>query len=201
MLNEPAEILDFWLGEDRSLAAFAAHQERWYKTDPKLDAEIARRFGETLEAAEAGKLDHWAEDDEGAVALLVLLDQFTRNLHRGTADAWRNDAAALKLARRLLDESRFEKLDVPSQVLCFHPFHHSEAQENQALSVKLYEGLLATADPEWHELIAGHLEFARSHAGTVAKFGRFPHRNETLGRENTAEERTFLQEDSRSYGQ
>ncbi len=201
MRSDAADIVTFWLGPDRSPAAFATQQKTWYANDAALDADIASRFGANLDAAEAGELDSWIETEEGALALVILFDQFTRNLNRGTPDAYRNDPAGQRVIRTLIEANRLEQYDPAAQLLLYHPLHHSEDAQDQQQVISLYEGLLASSGETWHDIVKGNLDFARGHAEIVARFGRFPHRNRLLGRENTPEEDAYLEKDARTYGQ
>lgn len=202
MPTEPKDILDHWIGpNDLAAADFKPYQDLWYKYDPEVDTALREKFGDTLLAAERGELDSWLASPEGAVALIILFDQFSRNLYRGTADVYRNDARALDIARQVINNQWLDALSLPGQLMVFHPLMHAEDVDAQQQCVNLFEQLHETCNPAWQELVASHLKFVRGHADIVEQFGRFPHRNAQLGRESTDAEKTHLEADGRSYGQ
>ncbi len=170
----PDEVLRFWFEE--------TPPDRRFRADPKFDAEIARRFGDAVEAAGRGELDHWQETPEGALALVVLLDQFPRNIHRGSPRAFAFDAKAREVARRAIAAGFDRKLPRGRRAFFYLPFEHSEDLTDQVRAVHLF----ATLGDE------GLLDWAFRHWRIVARFGRFPHRNAVLGRTSTPEEERFL---------
>ena len=179
-------ILTFWFGSE-SDADWGRPRAVWFRKDPTFDAQIRERFLPDVESALAGRYADWAESPAGALALLILLDQFPRNLFRGTARGFAGDAAALALARQVL-EAGWDKTMTPVQrVFAYLPFEHSEAIEDQDRSVALF-GALADAYPAH----AGFLDYAHQHRDVIVKFGRFPHRNAALGRPSTPEELAYL---------
>ena len=189
----PTEVLEFWLGpapEDPESVARAA--KRWYSTDDGFDAEIRNRFGTAIERAQRGSFADWAEAPEGALALVILLDQFPRNAYRGTADAFAGDPVALVVAGRAVERSFDRELAIPGRAFLYHPFEHSEHPEDQERSVVLFEALAAEAPKKWREFAADFVPYAHAHRDVIARFGRFPHRNANLGRVNTPEERAYL---------
>ena len=189
----PTEILEFWLGpapDDPVSVAQAA--KRWYMTDDGFDAEIRDRFGAGIEQAQRGAFADWAETPNGALALVILLDQFPRNAYRGTADAFAGDPVALAVAGRAVERGVDRELACPGRAFLYHPFEHSEDPEDQERSVVLFETLAAEAPEEWREFAADFVPYAHAHRDVIARFGRFPHRNGILGRVNTAEEQAYL---------
>ena len=174
------EILDFWFGADPS-----AVRDDWFRKSDAIDDAIRTRFGPTIEAALAGTLDPWAATPEGTLALILLLDQFTRNTFRGTPRAFAGDEAALEHARRLVGTASDRRLNRLQRWFVYMPFEHSEQLIDQYESLRLF-GELA------REGLDGPLEWAQRHFEVVRRFGRFPHRNEILGRASTAEELEFL---------
>lgn len=202
MQTEITDLLAYWTGPpDIDPAALKPFHDRWYAYSPATDDEIRRRFGSNLIAAEAGELDHWQQTPGGSLALVILFDQFTRNLHRGSAEAWRNDSKALEIALDMLDRGDARQLAIPGRIMLLHPLLHAEDKAAHRRLVAELEQLLKDAPAAWHEMINAHLKFARNHGSLIERFGRFPHRNQTLGRESTPEEQAFLAGDSRSYGQ
>jgi uncharacterized protein (DUF924 family) len=179
------DILEFWFADGPD-----QFRQAWFTKDAAFDAEIGRRFGTLLTPAREGALDAWAETPEGALALLILLDQFPRNLFRGTPDAFASDAHAQALARRVVLERRLDlKLAPMQRVFLYLPFEHAESLEAQNISVALFEGL---RDWPAHAAPGGVIPYAWAHRAVIARFGRFPHRNAVLGRESTAAELAYL---------
>lgn len=199
---DPGPILDYWLGPEQIAAQdFGQFVSRWYASSAKTDAEIASRFGATLASAERGELAAWRTERHGAVALIILFDQFSRNLYRGSADAYRNDPAALGIARQLIDGPHYRALPVGWKVIALHPLHHAEDGAAQSQAVALMTDLASACAEDWQPLISSSLAYFREHAATISRFGRFPHRNKALGRSSTQAELAFLEQDSRTYGQ
>ena len=173
--HAPEDVLRFWFEE--------LSPERHFDAGPDLDREIAERFGTLVEALEAAGYPHvWEETARGALALVVALDQFPRNIHRGEAGAFLQDATALDVAMRLIGRGLDAELSVPERHFAYMPLMHSEDPEVQARSVEMFARL--------GEERALH---ARAHREVIGRFGRYPGRNAALGRESTAEERAFLE--------
>jgi uncharacterized protein (DUF924 family) len=169
----PSDILAFWV---------QAGEKAWFSKDPAFDQAIRSRFEAAHFAAARGALEVWDTNATGALALVLLLDQFPRNMYRDTAHAFATDPLARKIARRAV-AAAFDKVCDPRLRYFFYlPFEHSENVVDQAFGIRLYEAL---GDAEL-------LKWARIHADIIAKFGRFPHRNACLGRTTTPEEQTFL---------
>lgn len=175
-IARPRDILDFW---------FAAGHAKWFAKDDAFDAEIRRRFGETQVAAGEGKLDDWMKDAQGALALLIVLDQFSRNLYRDDHRAWVNDGKALALARDAISRRMDVEVPVTARQWFYLPFMHAEDMAVQEESLRYHSTRLEDADV---------LRFAEIHADIIRRFGRFPHRNAVLGRVSTPEEESFLAE-------
>ena len=181
------DILDFWFGAPGS-AEHGRPRQFWFSKSDATDALIRERFGAAVDAALSGGLDPWADDDaRSALALVLLLDQFTRNIFRDTARAFAGDAAALAVARRLVGDGRHRRLAPVERWFAYLPFEHSEAIDDQHESLRLFGEL---ADEGMTEPLA----WARKHYEIIARFGRYPHRNEALGRASTAEEIEFLRQ-------
>lgn len=186
MHASPREVLDFWFGAPGS-AERGNTRALWFTKSDATDTLIRTRFGNAVDAALRGELDHWSQDLQGALALIVLLDQFTRNIHRDTPRAFAGDAAALALAQRLTDTGLDRQLSLRERWFVYMPFEHAEDLPMQERSVALFRQL---AD----EGLAEPLDWAIKHRDVVARFGRFPHRNAVLGRPTTPEEEGFLRQ-------
>ncbi|WP_020180114.1 DUF924 family protein [Methylopila sp. M107] len=169
-----------------AVAAFwrAAGFDRWFAVDPAFDALTRARLGRLHEAAAGGGLDHWDETPEGALALLILLDQAPRNMFRGGPRAFATDAIALAVAEAALARGFDRRVAKGMRWFFYLPFEHSEDPAAQALCISLFA---AMNEPEG-------VRYAQTHADVIARFGRFPHRNDILGRSSTSDERRFLAE-------
>lgn len=177
------EILDFWFGP----LPHAARAE-WFRKDPAFDAAIAARFGAEVEAALLGAFRDWHSDARPALARVLLLDQFTRNVFRDTPRAFAGDDEALAVASAVVDAGLDRALDAFERWFIYLPFEHAESAAMQQRSLELFTRL---ADDTGDR---SPLEWAEKHAAIVRRFGRYPHRNAILGRVSTPEEIAFLQE-------
>ena len=169
----PAGVLAFWR---------EAGRERWYTRDDAFDAEVRARYLDLWRMAAAGELSSWEASDDGALALVIVLDQFPRNMFRGTPQAFASDALARDVAHRAIARGVDVRIDPVLLEFLYMPFMHSEHLPDQLHCVALFEN---TDNAE-------NLKYAREHADIIQRFGRFPHRNRLLGRDTTAEEQAFL---------
>jgi uncharacterized protein (DUF924 family) len=172
----PAEVVSVWC---------EAGPDKWFEQDESFDQTIKSKFLRTYEAAANGKLAAWEESIDGALALVLLLDQFPRNMFRGKARAFATDALARAVADRALARGFDQGTDLTLRPFFYLPFMHSEALTDQDRSVRLYESLGETEE----------LRYATEHRNIVLRFGRFPHRNGALGRDTTLAEQAFLEAD------
>lgn len=199
-VDETESVLGFWLGDCGVDGAIdPTRRKMWFKDGPKHDAEIRERFGRLHERASRGSLDGWAATARGRLALIVVLDQFSRHIHRGTAQAFAQDPAAQKLALEGIDEGADLKLAPVEQSFFYLPFEHAEDRALQARSVECYERLVLAVAPAWRKDYQGFLDHARRHRAVIERFGRFPHRNAALGRPSTPDEIAFLKEPGSSF--
>jgi uncharacterized protein (DUF924 family) len=197
----PDSILDFWLGAAAGDPLAARERASiWYGGSPDLDREITTRFGTWIDAAAAGAHDAWRATPRHRLALVILLDQLPRNVHRGTARAFAYDARALEVAQEGVAGGHLEALRPVEQVFLLMPYQHVEDLSLQRAGVALYERVERAAPPEWRPLLANTLDFARRHLAVVERFGRFPHRNAALGRVTTAAERAYLSDGGERFG-
>lgn len=190
-----AEVLSYWLGAPQPTDADAlTRQSLWFIKSAATDAEIGMKFGPMVEEALSGALDGWAETARGRLALIVLLDQFTRNLFRGTAKSFAGDAQALQLALDGILEGHDAAPSVPSVARIFYylPLEHAEDGPLQEQSVAAFRKLHELAAPETRSFFANTLDYAHKHQEVIARFGRFPHRNPILGRPSTPQEQEYL---------
>lgn len=177
-------VLTFWFGDGP-----ATPRDVWFKASPDFDMEVARRFRRTYEKAASGDLDGLAGSAEGCVTLAVLLDQFPRNMFRGTAGAFASDGQARAIARHALKRGFDSAVPEVGRLFLYLPFEHSEDLADQDRSVELFATL---GNAEW-------LDYAERHRAVIARFGRFPHRNAALGRPSTPEEIAFLETPDSSF--
>ena len=178
------DVIAFWFNQP---------PQRWFRPDPAFDDEIRERFGALHAEAVAGRHDDWTGTPQGALALILVLDQFSRNLYRNDARAFAQDERAATIARELVDSGRARELPLVQRWFALMPFMHAEDRELQRRGVVQFEELVAEA-PDNSALLKSALDYARQHAAIIERFGRFPHRNEVLGRASTPEEETFLQQ-------
>jgi uncharacterized protein (DUF924 family) len=171
----PADILAFWR---------EAGYDRWYRKDDAFDDEVRRRFLGLWQVAAAGKLTSWEASDDGALALVIVLDQFPRNMFRGDARTYASDALAREVAGRAIDRGADARIDPLLLEFLYMPFMHSEHMADQLRCIELFR----------KSGNANNLKYAEDHADIVRRFGRFPHRNPVLGRATTPEEQAFLDE-------
>lgn len=177
------DLLDFWFAEET--------KARWYQSTDAFDELCWDRFGDLTARAAGGELAHWEETAKGALAVCLLLDQMPRNLHRGTPKAFETDPEAVALSKRAITRALDQELDIERRKFLYMPFMHSEHLDDQERCVALAKALN-------DENMVQHAE---EHADIVRRFGRFPHRNDIVGRESTAEEEAFLQDGAKTYGQ
>ena len=175
------DVLDFWFTEITT--------ESWFKSSADFDVALEARFGGAVTNALAGRLDHWADNADGCLALIILLDQFTRNIFRQTARAFSGDEMALALSLHCVDRGYLEGAKVSHCHFMLMPMMHSEDMEIQVSSLPLFKKYTDNRA----------YEYALRHRDIVARFGRFPHRNEALGRPTTNSEKIFLNEPGSSF--
>jgi uncharacterized protein (DUF924 family) len=185
MNDDTERLLAFWFPD-----GFDAFRQAWFERSDAFDAACREGFGALVVPAREGALDAWAETPRGALALLLLLDQFPRNLFRGSAEAFASDAHGRTVARRAVLDRRFDlTLPPTARTFLYLPFEHGESMADQDLSVALFEGL---RDIPAHAKPNGTIDYAWRHRVVIQRFGRFPHRNAALGRESTPAEAAWL---------
>ena len=201
-MDEARTVREYWFGA-RPLTAEALDRRMdfWFGSDEQRDAEIRERFGALLERAAAGELSAWGDGPRGRLSLILLLDQFPRNMFRGTARAFEYDEQALTLALTGLQSGADGALDFAERLFFYMPLEHAENRDAQDESVAAFRRLLAEVPRDLHAAFASTLGFAERHRSIIERFGRFPHRNALLGRANTPEEAEWLKEGGSRFGQ
>jgi len=188
------QILEYWLGPEASRDAVDPEvSKKWYSKNPDVDRHIALIYGEEVEEAGGGELDAWQQTPRGRLALVILLDQFTRNIYRDGSAMFRYDDKALALAKEGVAREEDRKLHVTERSFLYMPFMHSEVLADQEQSVALFTRL-AKETPGMD-----NRRWAVAHRDIISRFGRFPHRNALLGRVSTAEETEFLKREGSSF--
>jgi len=196
------EVLEFWFADAATAPELSAERDAfWFQADPRVDDEVRTRFGTTVAAAAGGECADWAVSARGHLALVIVLDQFPRNIHRGTAAAFAHDAAAFALSRDGALQGLHHRFPVVEQSFFLMPFQHVEDLDEQERGVGFYREMECTAPAEWRTRAKFYREFAELHRDIVRRFGRFPHRNHLLWRESTAEEAAYLAGGGQSFGQ
>jgi uncharacterized protein (DUF924 family) len=200
-LNEIEKVLDFWFGACATDGALdRAKQKMWFSDGSNYDAAIRKQFGKLHRRASRGELDaEWAATPRGRIALIVVLDQFSRHIHRGTAVAFAQDLAAQHLADAGVEQG-VDRALVPAQRAFFYlPFEHAEDLKLQRLGARLFERLATEVAPAWRKEYASFADYSGHHRDIIERFGRFPHRNKILGRISTPEEVEFLKQPGSSF--
>jgi uncharacterized protein (DUF924 family) len=194
------DVLDFWFGTGSDNSLIAQNQRKlWWSKDAEVDAGMRRRFGALVDTAAAGSHKDWAATPRGGLALILLFDQFTRNIHRDRPQAFACDAQALQLALDLINTNVDRKLRRIERVFCYLPLEHSESIDMQNRSVELFSALVVETPEYERDTFTGYADYAVRHRDIIARFGRFPHRNRILGRDSTPEELEFLQQPGSSF--
>ncbi|MEM9255675.1 MAG: DUF924 family protein [Pseudomonadota bacterium] len=191
-MKDPIEQLhNFWFGAlDDIGMPIEDRNELWFGAQQQTDDACRHRFSGLLVKALAGELEHWHDTDRGLIALIVLLDQISRNVHRGDAGAFAGDARALSHSLRAINDQRHPRLPACHQVFLYLPLEHSEVLAHQNESVRLFDALATSRNSEAMQQFA---RYAHAHRDVIRRFGRFPHRNRVLGRKSSAEELDYLE--------
>jgi len=207
-MDEARQVRDFWFGK-LPLTAEALNQRvsLWFPGDLSTEALrdrddlIRKRFGNLIERAGRGELASWADSPRRCLSLIVLLDQFPRNIYRGTAKAFAYDGLALELTVAAIQTAADGALDIVERIFFYMPLQHCEARDVQEESVAAYRRLLAEAPPEFRGVFESSVQSAEQHRSIIQRFGRFPHRNEVLGRQSTPDEEAWLDSHAERMGQ
>jgi len=198
----PDDVLDFWFaGVTEDVAAAGERMSVWFQSDATFDAEVNQQFAAAIAPAAGGEYSEWARSARECLALVIMLDQFPRNVYRGSAEAFNYDALALGLTIVGLKLGYLEELEPIEQVFFLMPYQHVEDLQKQQEGFALFERIAAESSAEWQPLLGGCRDFANVHLEIIEQFGRFPHRNEALRRQSTEAEQAYLQQGGESFGQ
>lgn len=192
-------VLNFWFGAGSARAIAESQSKLWWSGEPAFDAVIREQFSGLRQQAVDGELEAWLETSRGRLALIILVDQFSRSLFRGQAEAFSFDYLAQEWCLSGLDEGADDELEPIQRVFFYLPLEHSESRVDQVRSVQCFERLQRSAAPADRDLFAVYLDFARQHQAVIDRFGRFPGRNAALHRVSTAEEVAFLASDEARF--
>lgn len=199
-METPDTIHAFWFGPHEDDAEVIARQSAlWWRKQAEVDAEIGQRFSPLVEQAAFGRFDAWLGSLRGRLALVLLTDQFPRNIWRGGAAAFAFDALARRWAKEAIRLGVDEEARPIERVFLYLPLEHSEELADQREAVRLFDRLAGTVPAAQRTAFDGYLDYAHRHCEIIERFGRFPHRNAALGRETTAEEAAFLLQPGSSF--
>lgn len=190
-MTDPRTVIDFWFSP-RAKAL-------WFEKNKDFDSEIQTRFGAAIHEAQLGGFEAWAHTAIGCLALLILLDQMARNIYRGQAKAFLGDPRALAIAEAAIARHFDQELSFEQRRFFYLPFEHAEDMVHQDRSIALFTRLLATATPEEQKSAEVQLDYAHRHRDIIQRFGRYPHRNDALGRVSSADEIAFLKSPGSSF--
>jgi uncharacterized protein (DUF924 family) len=205
-MDEALSVREFWFGHERLSAESLSRRMRiWFAEDgpderERRDAEISTRFGELFARAASGELDTWADGPRRRLSLIILLDQFPRHMFRGTARAFECDDRALALTLSGMQSAADAALEAPERMFFYMPMQHAERLEVQEESVVACRRLLLEAPAALRGQFESVLQYAELHRDVIARFGRFPHRNQILGRTSTPAEEAWLRTDGETFG-
>ncbi len=195
-MSSPEEVLSYWFPDedifDADRETFGRQMQWWFQGGPEVDSEISERYGEVLEQARRGELDHWAQTPRGRLALIIVLDQFSRNVYRGSPLSYSQDEKALKLALEGIEAGMDRELSAMERIFFWLPLGHSEDLALHERSVLHAKEEAANAPPHLSAEAEFGISQARAAREVIARFGRHPHRNEILGRTSTPEELEYL---------
>ncbi|MGI9304852.1 MAG: DUF924 family protein [Gammaproteobacteria bacterium] len=201
MQRDIDRVLDFWFGELRDGSTVEDRSKLWFGSDVETDELIKKEFGSLHASAVKGELDGWRETPGGRLALIILFDQFSRNIFRGTAEAFACDPAALQLCLEGLETGADKQLAPVERDFFYLPLEHSETLAHQDSCVQRYTELMESLPAGQCERVKESLGYAVQHRDIIERFGRFPHRNRALNRDSTAEELAYLKGKGSRFGQ
>lgn len=198
----PQDVLSYWFGQlDEQGRWPESKYKLWFMGGEAVDKEIQNRFGALHQQAVDGQLDDWLNDHDGRMALIILLDQFSRNLHRGTPGAFAADAKARQISMETINQQLDTSYHPIERVFLYMPLEHSEQVSDQLLCLICMQRLVGDAPEDQRETFEGFVQFAQKHLDLILRFGRFPHRNGILQRDPTPEETAYLNDGGETFGQ
>lgn len=195
------QVLDYWFGEIDEEVTLENRNKLWFQGGEEIDLAIAEQFRALVSKGGVGELSHWTEHPRGTLALIILLDQFTRNIYRGLGAAFRYDSMALAMCKRGLALDQDLQLTPIERVFFYMPLEHSEALEDQEEAVFRFDRLRQSVTPLHYAQFDHFYRYAVSHLDVIKRFGRFPHRNAVLGRLSTQDELSWLHHGGQRFGQ
>jgi uncharacterized protein (DUF924 family) len=197
-MTQAYEVLQFWFGEDFENDPLR-NSSLWFEKDSAFDREIRERFEEDLKQAAQGQREEWKRDPRGRLAFIILLDQFSRNIYRGTPAMFSQDSVALEAVLDGIRKGDDQLLHPLQRTFFYLPLEHSEDLQIQKKSLEMFRRLVEEADETWKTSLKNNYDYAVRHHDIIARFGRFPHRNAILSRISTPEEIEFLKEPGSSF--
>lgn len=199
-MESPETLCEFWFGSSQDdLEVAQQRSQLWWSKNPDVDTEIEARFSSYLPKVANGELEAWQQTSLGTLALILLTDQFPRNMYRGTAQAFAYDAIARALCKQGIKDSTDQSLRPIQRVFFYLPLEHSESLADQEHCLQLFQRLVAECEPRLKPQIAHYIDFAIRHRDIIERFGRFPHRNTILNRDSTPAETEFLKTPGSSF--
>ncbi|OVE81848.1 hypothetical protein BVY03_02600 [bacterium K02(2017)] len=199
-LEQINKILDYWLANsDQSVEELTKQNKLWFVKNPDTDLFIKNNFEADIIKAKKGLYDSWKSSPQGNLALIILFDQFTRNIYRNTENSFATDPLALQISQNIVSSKKDEDYSLIQRVFIYLPFEHSEDIKMQETSLTLFTKLKEQASHPFQNYLNGTLNYAISHYDIIKRFGRFPHRNIILERESTTEEIDFLNQPGSSF--
>ncbi|MCE2595234.1 DUF924 domain-containing protein [Motilimonas cestriensis] len=200
--NEYESVLTYWFGDLRDGLSDALHRNRWFQGGESVDAEIKAKFAALHQGIVAGEYAHWLKQDLGILATVIVLDQFSRTLFRGSKTAFAYDGQALALAKEAVARGIDLRLPLDYRLFLYLPYEHSENMQDQEQCLALMQGMLEDAHSlEAQQLVQQYLQFAEDHYAIIRRFGRYPHRNAVLGRPSRQIEVRYLADEPARFGQ
>ena len=200
-MKTPDDVLHFWFEDIGDAIPQKEHMARWFFAPAGTDERITELFATLNQQAVTGELDHWVETARGRLAAILLIDQFSRNIHRGSGEAFAHDARPLGWCKEGMKLGHDRTLSLAERMFFYLPLEHSENLEDQNTCVACYETMASEVEAEGHEYAKGLIKYAEDHRVIIQQFGRFPHRNAVLGRKNSPEEEAYLAGDAQRFGQ
>jgi len=194
-------VLDFWFVDEATGQQDVPRGGFWFNGGQTVDVAIREQFEATILAAALGAYTNWEDSASGSLALILLFDQMPRNIYRGTARAFEFSNKALAICKNGLAKQFPKELPITQRVFFYMPLEHSEAMADQQLSIELFSQLHQQAPDELRKFTEGTLQYAKDHQAVIERFGRYPHRNDVLGRASTDEEIAWLADKGTRFGQ